>query len=148
MANLRKAGVSEPIGPGESLERRRRGRQTLILALLMMAGGATAWVLMDVQQDGADLFRSPIPARVAIALALLWLISIIGGSLWYKRNIDEIEVAQQLWSIAAAGSIVLILYPAWYLLWRGQMLPEPNGHIMFGALYAVMIAAYLWKKFR
>ena len=65
-----------------------------------------------------------------------------------KRHIDEIEQATQLWSVAAAGTVVILLYPIWYLLWRGQMIAEPNGHVMFAALCVVMIAAYMWKKFR
>jgi hypothetical protein len=148
MANLRKAGVSEPIGHGETLERRQKNRQTLILALLMAAGGVTGFFLSTNQQDGMGFYRGVLPAGVAIGLAALWLVSIVGGSIWLNRHIDEIERAAQIWGIAMAGTVVVILYPVWYLLWRGQMIPEPNGHIMFGALYAVMIAAYLWKKFR
>lgn len=148
MESFRKAGVSEPIGPGEALERKQKGRQTLIICMLMVAGGVTGLTLALSGQDGPDFYRSAIPARVAVALAVFWLVSVIGGSLWYMRHIDEIELAAQIWGIAAAGTVVLIFYPVWYLLWRGQMIVEPNAHVMFGTLYVVMIAAYLWKKFR
>ena len=148
MANPRKAGVSEPIGHGETLEKRQKGRQTLIIALLMAAGGVTGFFLATNQQDGMGFYQGVLPAEVAIGLAILWLVSIIGGSIWLNRHIDEIERAAQTWGIAIAGTFVVIAYPVWYLLWRGEMLSEPNGHIMFGALYAMMIAAYLWKKFR
>lgn len=148
MANTGKAGVSDPIGPGEALERRQRNRQSLILSLLMVAGGITGLVFALTQQDGAALYQGTIPAWIAIALVALWLVSVVGGSFWLKRHIDEIEQAAQLWGIAAAGTVVTVLYPIWYLLWRGQMIAEPNAHIMFGTLYVVMVAAYLWKKFR
>jgi hypothetical protein len=148
MVNLRRAGVSEPIGHGETLERRQKNRQTLILALLMAAGGVTGFFLATNQQDGMGFHRGVLPAKIAIGLAALWLVSIVGGSIWLNRHIDEIERAAQIWGIAMAGTIVVILYPVWYLLWRGQIVPEPSGHIMFGALYVAMIAAYLWKKFR
>jgi hypothetical protein len=142
------SGVSEPIGPGEALERRQKGRQTLILSLLMIAGGMTGLAFALTQEGGAGLYQGVIPAWVAIGLVALWLVSVIGGSYWLKRHIDEIEQAAQVWGIAMAGSFVLILYPAWYLLWRGQLVMEPNAHILFGTLYVVMIIAYLWKKFR
>ncbi|HST37792.1 MAG TPA: hypothetical protein VLK25_14335 [Allosphingosinicella sp.] len=148
MAKAQMAGGSEEIGPGELLERRQRGRQALILSLLMLAGGVTGLVLSLTEADGAGALQGAIPAGVAIGLAALWLVSVIGGSIWYKRHIDELELAAQLWGIACAGAVVLILYPAWYLLWRGALAPEPNGHVMFGTLYIVMIIAYLWKKFR
>lgn len=148
MAKVGMAGGSEETGPGEALERRQRNRQALILSLLMLAGGITGLVLSLTEADGAAMLQGAIPAGIAVALTVFWFVSVIGGSLWYKRHIDEIEQAAQLWGIAVAGSVVLVLYPAWYLLWRGQLVPEPNGHIMFGLLYAMMIGAYFWKKFR
>ena len=114
----------------------------------MGVGGITGLVFALTQQDGAALYQGTIPAWVAVALAVLWLVSVVGGSFWLKRHIDEIEQAAQLWGIATGGTVVIVLYPIWYLLWRGQMIAEPNAHIMFGTLYVVMIAAYLWKKFR
>ena len=148
MANIRRAGVSDPIGPGEALERGQKRRQALILYLLMGAGAVIGYALVLAGDDGPGFHQSAISARVAIALAALWLVSVVGGSIWYQRQIDEIERAAQLWGMAAAGSFVLILYPVWYLLWRGQLIAEPNGHVMFAMLYVVMIGAYLWKKFR
>lgn len=148
MAETGTTGVSDPIGTGEKLERRQKRRQTLILGLLMVAGGITGLALSLTEQDGAGFFQGAIPPWIAMALAALWLVSVVGGSFWLKRHIDEIEQAAQIWGIATAGTVVIVLYPVWYLLWRGQMIVEPNAHIVFGTLYVVMIAAYLWKKFR
>jgi hypothetical protein len=36
----------------------------------------------------------------------------------------------------------------WYLLWKGQLVPEPSHQIIFVAFYIVMLAAYLIRKFR
>ncbi|HEY5713203.1 MAG TPA: hypothetical protein VIT38_15015 [Allosphingosinicella sp.] len=140
--------MSEPIGPGEALERRQRRRRTLILSLLMIAGGIIGYALVLAGDVGPGFHQGTLSAWAAITLALGWLVSVIGGSIWYKRHIDEIDQAAQIWGIAAAGSVVLILYPAWYLLWRGQLVGEPNAHVIFATLYVVMIGAYLSKKFR
>jgi hypothetical protein len=148
MARMEKAGVSESTGPGELLERRQRQRQALILIVLMVAGGVTGLVLSLTEQDGAGFFQGAIPAGVALALAILWLVSVVGGSIWYKRHIDEIDYGAQVWGSALGGSTVIILYPVWLLLWRGQLVPEPNGHILAGVLFIVMMLGYLWKKFR
>jgi len=148
MAKVDQAGASEAPGAGEMLERRQRNRQALILSVLMLAGGITGLVLALTEQEGAGYFQGAIPAGVAIALTILWLVSVIGGSIWYMRHIDEIEMAAQIWGTALGGSVVLTLYPAWLLLWRGQLVPEPNAHILFALLFIVMLGGYLAKKFR
>jgi len=130
------------------LERRQKRRQGRILMALMVAGGVMGLVQSLTEQDGAGLLQGAIPIWAALLLAVLWLVSVIGGSLWYKRHSDELDQAAQIWGMAAAGSLVLLLYPIWYLFWRAGTVIEPNGHIMFGILYVVMLAAYLAKKFR
>ena len=148
MATSGRPGVSEPIGPGEALERRERARRSFILYALMIVGGVTGLGLSVGPEHGAGILTGAIAPWLALSLAALWLVSIIWGSIVYARHIDEIDRAAQIWGIATAGSTVLILYPAWYILWRGRLLPEPNAHIIFATLYVVMILAYLWKKFR
>jgi hypothetical protein len=158
MANMEKAGVSDPIGrdeigrgeigPGEALELRQKRRQSLILALLMIAGGITGLVLSLNQEAGASLLAGTLAPGVAIALIALWLVAVVGGSFWLSRHIDEIERAAQLWGVATGGILVVVLFPVWHLLWRGQIAPEPNAYVLFAALYGMMLVAYLWKKFR
>jgi hypothetical protein len=86
MANIRKAGVSEPIGPGERLERSQRARRALILYLLMVAGAVTGLGLSIGPEQGAGILTGSIAPGMAMLLAALWLISVIGGSIWYARQ--------------------------------------------------------------
>lgn len=148
MAKVKMAGASEEIGPGEALERKQRNRQALILSLLMLAGGVTGLVLALTEEEGGSFFQGAIPAEVAIALSAFWLVTVIGGSIWYKRHLDEIELAAQIWASAIGASAVVILYPVWLLLWRGQLAPEPSAHLLFGVLFIAALPSYLWQKFR
>ena len=51
-----------------------------------------------------------------------------------------------------AGTIAInfyaIFYPAWFFLWKGGLVREPDHEILFVATVIVMSAAYFWKKLR
>jgi hypothetical protein len=148
MANLKSNGVSEALGPGEKMERDRRQRRALVLCVLMAAGGAFGLVLAIAKPKGAGLLEGTIPAWAAVALAAAWLASIVGGSIWYKKHADEIDLAAQIWGQAVGAATIILLYPIWYLLARAAIVPAPDANVVFVALYVVMACAYLWKKFR
>jgi hypothetical protein len=148
MANQKKAGVSEALGPGEKMERAKNQRRAFVLCVLMAAGGACGLALAIAEPKGGGMLQGVIPAWAAVALAAAWLISVLGGSLWYKKHADEIDLAAQIWGQAVGGAAIVLLYPVWYLLWRAQLVPAPDANVVFVALYVVMVGAYLWKKFR
>lgn len=148
MANLKSNGVSEALGPGEKMERDRRQRRAVVLCVLMAAGGACGLALAIAEPKGAGILQGAIPAWAAIALAAAWLVSVIGGSIWYKKHADEIDLAAQIWGQAVGGATIILLYPVWYLLWRAALVPAPDANVVFVGLYVVMACAYLWKKFR
>lgn len=140
--------MDERLGEGEIKLRDKRRRLYVVLGALMAVGFVTGFGLAFAEEEGSDWLSGRIPAWVALLLAGVWLASMIVGKIWFFRNVDELEVRINVWAMAASGSAVLIGYPVWWLLWRGGMVEEPSAHIMFGALYAVAILAYLWKKYR
>jgi hypothetical protein len=148
MANPRSSGVSEPLGPGEKMERDRSNRRAFVLCVLMAAGGATALIVTIAGPKGAGVFEGVLPAWAALAAAAAWLVAVVGGSFWYKRHADEIDLAAQIWGQAVGGAAIIILYPVWYLLWRARLVAEPDANVVFVALYLVMAGGYLWKKLR
>lgn len=134
-------------GTGEAAEGRRKRQRWTIIGAIAGAGFVSGFAFALVQ-DADSLFDGTIPAWLAIALTGLWLVAMIGGCWMLGRRADEVERHNNLWSTAIGGSVLLIGYPAWYLLWRGGLVVEPIHEIMFLAFYAVAIGAYLWKKFR
>jgi hypothetical protein len=148
MANQRKAGVSEALGPGEKMERDHNQRRSFILCMLMVAGGVTALLVTLAAPKGAGVLQGDLPAWAAVAAAATWLLAVVGGSLWYQRHADEVDLAEQMWGMAAGGATVIALYPVWHLLWRARLVPAPDANVVFIALYVAMAGAYLWKKFR
>jgi hypothetical protein len=148
MAKLKSSGVSEPLGPGEKLERDRNQRRAFVLSVVMVAGGVTALLVTLAAPKGAGVFQGELPVWAAVAAAATWLLAVVGGSLWYKRHADEIDLAEQMWGMASACATIVILYPVWHLLWRARLVPAPDANVVFLALYVVMTCAYLWRKFR
>ncbi|HEV7660184.1 MAG TPA: hypothetical protein VGO55_10095 [Allosphingosinicella sp.] len=139
--------MSEALGPGEKMERDRRQRRSFILIVLMAAGGVLGLVIAVAAPKGADVLQGALPAWAAVTAAAVWLVAVVGGSLWYKRHADEIDLAEQMWGMASACATIIILYPVWHLLWRARLVPAPDANVVFVALYVVMTCAYLWRKF-
>jgi hypothetical protein len=148
MAKLKSSGVSEPLGPGEKMERDRNQRRAFVLGVVMVAGGVTALLVTLASPKGAGVFQGELPVWAAVAAAATWLLAVVGGSLWYKRHADEIDLVEQMWGMASACATIVILYPVWHLLWRARLVPAPDANVVFLALYVVMTCAYLWRKFR
>ena len=148
MANLRRAGVSEPGQEGERLERARANRKVAIFAGLFAAGLGTGFAI-GYRDSGAALGGGdPWPAVMAVGLLILYLVSVIGGGVLAARHQDEFELQNQYKAIAVGALVYVIVYPAWLILWMGALAPEPM-HIVVYALFIVSaLAASLFYRFR
>ncbi len=140
--------MTDDRGVGERQERAKRNRTWTYYAALALAGGVVGFVFAQYETDGAVWADGTIPPTVAVGLALVTAVAIIGGCIFMKRRMDEVELQNNLYAGAAASIIVMTGYPVWYLLWKGQLVPEPSHRIMFAALYLVMVVTYLIRKFR
>lgn len=139
---------ARPIGEGERRAKARRRRMWTVLGALFVVGFVLGFGLSFADRTEAGFLEGPVPVWVAVLLSMVWLVAVVGGTWWYKTAVDELEIRINLWAMAVAGHAILLTYPVWWLMWRGGVFIEPNAHIMFGALYFVMLAAYCWKKFR
>ncbi|RYE36206.1 MAG: hypothetical protein EOP21_15045 [Hyphomicrobiales bacterium] len=85
---------------------------------------------------------------MAIAAAALFAIAIPLGSWYFLRDVDEVEqrtnMVASIWRLNA----YVMLYPAWYILWKGQLVPEPDHEILFITTMIVLSLVYFWKKAR
>jgi hypothetical protein len=67
---------------------------------------------------------------------------------WHTRAIDEQEANAYKDGGYYAAYAFLMLTPLWWLLWRGGLLPEPNGFAIYMAFSLVWTIVWLWKKYR
>jgi hypothetical protein len=136
-------------------KRERLNRNILIFCgLIGLILGVGFAIASDHSVDGSgsvDLFTNegPLPVGVAIAFAFIWAgIMPIVAWVWHRKAIDEQEAAAYRDGGYYAAYAYLILAPLWWMLWRGGLLPEPNGIAIFLGFNAIWLATWFWKKYR
>ncbi|UZK64861.1 hypothetical protein [Sphingomonas sp. M1-B02] len=142
------ARMPHELGEGERAAKVRRRK---IVGILFIAGalGGVGGGLMGFYRDQNDPgLIGPLPPVVAIVATAIMAVTIVVASWAYLRAVDEVERLTNYWSSMFTLYFFLVAYPAWYLLWKGGLVPEPRHEIIFVTVYLVMIAAYFWKKLR
>ena len=136
-------------GEGERHEAARRRTRWLIIAALFVAGIVPGFYLG--YQDGAALAESRIavwpPAAVAGLLAL-YLVAVVGGGYVLNKVADELDRQRGYKAVSFAGTVLMIVYPVWYVLWRGDFAPEPVHWMLFILFWASLALASLFYRFR
>jgi len=134
---------------GEKRARAARNGRLSLYGALLVAGAGVGFLFGLYETNGtAWIAQGNIPGWLAIVLACITAIALIGGTIVAHRRVDEVERQHNLVSCAAAGGVLLVGYPIWYILWKGQLLSEPSHEAMFVTLYAVVFFTYLYRKFR
>lgn len=124
--------------------------------LLIISGiiGGIIGVILAVQAINSDelslnsIINAPIPTLLALALAFFWAIIMpIICYYWYK-NVDE----QEMHAVRIGAYYSLYIYmigaPTWWILWRGGLVPQPNGIIIYIITVYSFCGIWLWKKYR
>ncbi|MEQ1726685.1 MAG: hypothetical protein ABL882_12260 [Sphingopyxis sp.] len=140
----------EPLTP-------REARNRNILILCMVLGGVIAAALIvgsnmmgeatDAHWDSLGAFSGPLPPLLAIALAGVWGIVLPIISLLWLRVIDEHERSAYRDGAEAAAFAYLTGAPIWWILWRGGLVPVPDGVVIFVAFNFIYLAVWLWRKY-
>lgn len=131
------------MGEGERAEARRGARVrammigSLICALLII-GAAILF-----KQSGGRI----APAG-AITITILYLTALIGFGWRACWRADEVEIRHNIVALASAAAFYWLVYPGWYFLWKGGLLPEPSHELLYVATITVTSLAYLWAKIR
>jgi hypothetical protein len=138
-----------PLGEGERREAARRRKRWLIVAALALVGVVPGFYMG--YQDGAAMAQSrPLvwPPAVAATLAGIYLLAVIGGGLLMSKVMDEVERQRGYKAVSFAGTALMIVYPVWFLLWRGGFVPEPVHWMLFVLFWLSLALATLWYRFR
>jgi hypothetical protein len=137
-----------PLGEGELRDAARRRKKWLIVAVLAAIGMGPGFYIGF--QHGAALAQSrPVvwPPAVAAALAVLYLVTVIGGGLLLNRFTDEVERQLSYRAGSVAGAVLMIVYPTWYLLWKGGFVPEPIHWVLFILFWLRLALTTIWYRY-
>ena len=140
---------------GEKVPQREKLNRNIIMfstGLGVVIGLATAFGIPNTSGNAADpfaaLLTSPIPLTVVIPLVVFWgVIMPVVLWFWHTRAIDEQEANAYKDGGYYAAYAFLMLTPLWWLLWRGGLLPEPNGFAIYMAFSLVWTIVWFWKKY-
>lgn len=150
--NARKMKIS-----GEIMTKREKLNRNIVMACGVLGGvmGAVmaAGGFLNAPDESADplsvLFAGPMPVAIALSLVFGWAVVMpVVAWFWHTRAIDEQEASAYRDGGYYAAYAYLILAPVWWLLWRGGLLPEPNGVAIFLIFSLIWSAVWFWKKYR
>jgi drug/metabolite transporter (DMT)-like permease len=139
----RETGESE----GAAAERQRRRKWWTLLGVALAAGFGTGFGVALTEEGGA-FGDGRIPEWLAIGATVVYLATMIVGTVMMKRFTDELEMHNNIFGLAVGASALLLVYPPWLMLWRGGLVGEPSHGALFLAMFLPAMATYLWKKYR
>ncbi len=138
----------------EPLSKRERLNRNLLIACLVLGiiMGMTMALFEgeDVRGDGMTMFsNNPLPTGVALGFAFVWVV-IVPAIAWYwhRYAVDEQERHAYREGAYYAFYVYGVGAPLWWLLWRGGLVPEPDGIVIYYITILTCGVVWLWKKYR
>jgi hypothetical protein len=146
LARRQMRAIAEASGAPTARERRNRN----VLIVCGALGGVMGAMLSLLGPTPFSAFTNdPLPAWFALALTAVTVLLIPALSYyWHKRVVDEQEAAAYSKGALLGLYVFWIGAPAWWFLWRGGLVPAPNGIIIYFATVAVAGAIWMWGKYR
>lgn len=89
-----------------------------------------------------------ISPGMAIAAVVVLFAGVLGGSWFYFREIDELDLRDNLVACTIGLYFYALVYPSWYALSRGGLVPKTDPELIFVATLIVVTLAYFWKRLR
>ncbi|QIL02798.1 hypothetical protein G7078_08395 [Sphingomonas sinipercae] len=140
--------VEDKMGVGERREAMTRRKQVGIIAALAVPGFLAGVFIgrgeAKALLDGADVW-SP---ELAIATTIVYLVAIIGASILLHKTMDEVQTQTQYKASAFAGTAFMVVYPVWFLLWKGGFVIEPIHWVIYILFVFTSLAASAYYRFR
>ncbi len=135
-------------GVGEAAERLQQKRRRSVIAVLFVAGLCSgAYVGYTIASQDLD-FSAPWSPLACLLIAAVYLLAMTWGSVALSKHMDEVERENSYKAASAAGAAYLIVYPVWFLLWKGGFVAEPIHWALFVMFWLVLAAASLYYRYR
>lgn len=139
----------DPAPPtGEERERRHRRRFWRLLALcgvVTMPLAVFAGLSEGMWHSGVNLHVPGPLLWLGVTLTLLLYLALV----WrFFRSIDELELADNLWSSTVGFYFYVTVFPAWWVLARFGGAPPVEHWAIYFASIAAGALAYGWRKLR
>ena len=104
---------------------------------------------MEAANEPSPFASGPMSPMLAVILAVA--IGVVLPAItfyWHKHVVDEQEDAAY-----RAGALIAIyafwfVAPVWWFLWRGGILPQPDGVALYFMTAFIALIVWFWKKYR
>ena len=138
---------------GERVPRRERMNNRIIWGYGIFGGiiGLTLALTgnMEAANEPSPFASGPMSPMLAVILAVA--IGVVLPAItfyWHKHVVDEQEDATY-----RAGALIAIyafwfVAPVWWFLWRGGILPQPDGVALYFMTAFIALIVWFWKKYR
>jgi hypothetical protein len=139
-------------GRNGSLPRREKMNQR-VMVFSCLLGGAIAIALMasSTAEYGAPTVFSEAPIKPWVAILLALVVGVgmpVLSVYWHNRVIDE----QEAYAYRSGALIAIYAFwigaPVWWLLWRGGLVPAPDGIAIYLITTFTALIVWFWKKYR
>ena len=145
---IKTRSIGRERGEGERLASRTDRNSKIVKGLLFGVGVASgAAIGFHVASNDLD-FGAQWPPVISAGIAVLYLLAIGLGSIALSRLTDEVERYRNYKAAALAGAVYLVLYPVWFLLWKGGFVVEPVHWVLFVTFWFSLAAGSIYYRFR
>ena len=135
-------------GAGEEMERAQRRRRRVIIGILFALGLVTgAYGGYRMAETDFDLAQ-PWSPTICLVLAAAYVAAMILGSIALDKHMDEVERQVHYKAAAVAGGVYAIVYPTWFLLWKGGFAGEPIHWALFILFWVALAASTVYYRYR
>lgn len=142
------AGPDLPKGEGERREAAMRRRRIFVIGALFAAGMVTGFYTGFKEGAALAAADGTWPPAMSLALTAVYLIALGGGSLLLNGVMDEHERLRTYKAASFASTLMVGIYPVWFLLWKGGFVVEPIHWVMYIIFMVGLGLAMLWYRFR
>lgn len=141
--------TDEQASVGEAREAAARRKRIIIIAGLFLFGLITG-IYTGTQDVDRALFSSEghWPPALSVTICISYIVALIGGSLLLRSSMDELQRHSEYMAISFAGGSYLLVYPLWFVLWKGDFVREPVHWAIFILFVVIWTAAKLFYRFR
>jgi uncharacterized membrane protein YciS (DUF1049 family) len=128
----------------EYKSQRRRYWAIFAVSLVIALAAASTFVAAERMKRDAGA----VDPLIAILLAAVFVIGTVIANWIYLRSSDELVRANNYAAAFWGMAFLLIAYPAWLILWMGQLVPEPNARDLYLMTGIAATVGYVWNRFR